>query len=83
MRPPLHLVDLVEVDLDVLACGCGAQGPGRIVDTDGVGELALIDVRRSVSRRQGTNVNDGLLALDGNLERVPGDVDIQILALVF
>lgn len=44
MRPPLHLVDLVEVDLDIFACSGGAQGPCRVVDADGVGELALTHV---------------------------------------
>lgn len=31
---------------------------------------------------RGTHVNDGLLALDGNPQRVPADLHIQILALV-
>jgi hypothetical protein len=41
VRPPLHLVHFVEVDLDVLAEGGGGERPGGVVDADGVGELAL------------------------------------------
>jgi hypothetical protein len=41
VRPPLHLVGLFEVHLDVFAGGRGREGPGRLVDGDGVGELAL------------------------------------------
>ena len=43
MRPPFHLVRLVEVDVDFLArWGRGRlQGPGRFVDDDRVREIAL------------------------------------------
>lgn len=42
VRPPLHLVDFVEVDLDGLgAVAVGGEGPGRVVDVDGMGEVAL------------------------------------------
>jgi hypothetical protein len=41
MGPPLHLVLLVQVNFNVFASGCGAQRPGRVVDTDGVGKFAL------------------------------------------
>jgi hypothetical protein len=41
--PPLHLVDLVEVDFYALgAVGVGGQGPSRVVDTDRMGEIALL-----------------------------------------
>lgn len=40
--PPLHLVDLVEVDLDRLGTvAVGRERPGGVVDKDGVRELAL------------------------------------------
>lgn len=39
--PPLELVDLVEVHGDLLAAGDGLEGPGGVVDVDGVGEVAL------------------------------------------
>jgi hypothetical protein len=41
MGPPLQLVLLVEVHLNVLAGGRGREGPCGVVDADGVGELAL------------------------------------------
>jgi hypothetical protein len=41
VRPPLHLVLLVQVDLEVLAGGGGSEGPGGVVDADAVGQLAL------------------------------------------
>lgn len=41
--PPLHLVDLVEVDFYALgAVGVGGQGPSRVVDADRMGEIALL-----------------------------------------
>lgn len=43
VRPPLHLIHLVEVDLDGLcAVGVCGEGPCRVVDADGVGEVALL-----------------------------------------
>jgi hypothetical protein len=43
VRPPFDLVHLVEVDIDFLARwgGGGLEGPGRFIDEDGVGEVAL------------------------------------------
>lgn len=41
MRPPLHLVLLVQVNLDVLAGRCWCEGPCGLVDANGVGKLAL------------------------------------------
>lgn len=50
MRPPLHLVDFVEVDLEGLgAVGSGFEGPCAVVDEDRVGEVALSRCK-SVSR---------------------------------
>lgn len=41
--PPLHLVDLVEVDFYALgAVRVGGQGPSRVVDADRMGEIALL-----------------------------------------
>lgn len=42
--PPLHLVHLVEVDADLLAreSRCGLESPGRFIDADRVGEVALM-----------------------------------------
>lgn len=65
--PPLHLVDLVEMQADFLAAGDGLEGPGGVVDVDGVGEVAL---------------DDGGLALDGDAQACPGEVDIQVAAFV-
>lgn len=42
--PPLQLVRLVEVDLDILARGGGGERPRGVVDADGVGELALLAI---------------------------------------
>ena len=43
MRPPLHLVGLVEMDLDSLGTiGVAREGPGRVFDVDIVGGLALL-----------------------------------------
>lgn len=39
--PPLHLVDLVEVNADLFAGRCCFESPGGFVDVDGVGEVAL------------------------------------------
>ena len=39
--PPLELVDLLQVHADLLAGGHGLEGPSRVVDADGVGEVAL------------------------------------------
>jgi hypothetical protein len=43
MRPPFHLVHLVEMDADLLARGlrCCLESPGRLIDEDGMGEIAL------------------------------------------
>lgn len=43
MRPPLHLVHLVQVNRDFLAgrFGCRFEGPGAFVGDDGVGKFAL------------------------------------------
>lgn len=43
MRPPLHLVDLIEVNVDFLSGrgGSSLQSPGRFIDTDSVGEITL------------------------------------------
>lgn len=43
MRPPVHLVDFVEVDGDFFAGGCGGcfEGPGGFVGLDGVRECTL------------------------------------------
>ena len=42
VSPPLHLVDLVKVNLDSLgAIRVGAQSPGGVVNVDGVGKIAL------------------------------------------
>lgn len=41
MGPPFHLIDLVQVHLDVLAGGCWGECPGRLVDADWVGEVTL------------------------------------------
>jgi len=45
VRPPLELVDLVEMDGDLLlrcwGSGDSGKGPGAVVDVDGVGEVAL------------------------------------------
>lgn len=48
VRPPLHLVDLVEVDLDGLGGGRGrggGEGPGGVFDVDKVREVALFVTR--------------------------------------
>ncbi len=42
MSPPLHLVDLVEVDVNLLAGGGCFQRPGGFVYMDWVGEGALV-----------------------------------------
>jgi hypothetical protein len=40
--PPFHLIDLVEVNLDGLGTvRVGGQGPGRVVNADRMGEVAL------------------------------------------
>lgn len=39
--PPLELVDLVQVDADLLAGGDRLEGPGGVIDADGVREVAL------------------------------------------
>ena len=42
VRPPLHLVDLVQVDLDQLRpVRVGGQGPGRLPCLDGLRKLTL------------------------------------------
>lgn len=41
VRPPFHLVDLVEVDVDLLACTGRFEGPGGFVGVDGVREVSL------------------------------------------
>lgn len=41
VRPPLHLVDLVEVDGDFFAGARGFERPGGFVETDRVREFAL------------------------------------------
>ena len=93
--PPLQLVRLVEVDLDVLARGGGGERPGGVVDADGVGELALLgdqlcllgrtcsasNTRRRLRGRR--YVDDGRLALDAHPQGIARDVDVQVLALVF
>lgn len=43
--PPFHLVGLVEVDAEFLTRGGGFEGPGAVVDEDGMGEGALKKVR--------------------------------------
>lgn len=43
MRPPFDLVHFIKVDVDFLARwgGGGLEGPGGLIDKDGVGEVAL------------------------------------------
>ena len=43
MRPPVHLVDFVEVERDFFTGGMGGcfEGPGGFAGVDGVGEGAL------------------------------------------
>jgi hypothetical protein len=41
VRPPLHLVDFVEVDGDLLVGADGLECPGGLVDADGVRQRAL------------------------------------------
>jgi hypothetical protein len=43
MRPPLDLVDLVEMDIDFLSGrgGGGLEGPRGFVDEDSVGKVTL------------------------------------------
>jgi hypothetical protein len=44
VRPPLHLVYFVEVDGDFFVGADGGEGPGGVVDADGVREVALAKV---------------------------------------
>lgn len=53
MRPPLHLVDLVEVDGDFFAAGDGLERPGGFVEKNGVGEVALGFVSMGLWRARG------------------------------
>lgn len=43
MWPPFNFVDLVEVQVDFFAGWGGGcfEGPGRFIDQDGMGEIAL------------------------------------------
>jgi hypothetical protein len=54
MRPPLNLVDLIEVNIDFLAGrgGGSLKSPRGFVDEDSVGEVALNqEMRNKISRR--------------------------------
>lgn len=44
VRPPLHLVRLVEVDGQFFARRRRLEGPGAVVDYDGMGEGALFGI---------------------------------------
>jgi hypothetical protein len=87
VRPPLHLIRLVQVDLEVFAGGGWGECPGGLVDADAVGELALwlMSLEQGLvgwTGRRRTYIYERLLALDASLERIPANLDIQILALV-
>jgi hypothetical protein len=63
MRPPFHLIDLIEVDRDFFSgrLGCRFQRPGRLVRVDGVGEVSLYPEKKyivSQSRNQARKDRD-------------------------
>ena len=83
MRPPLHLVGLVEVDGELFSGRCGLERPGAVVGADGVGEGALfvhasqlLFVRSLNSIVLSTYIDDRFLTLDASLERRLGDLDV-------
>lgn len=85
MGPPLHLIDFVEVKGNLLASGYRSKRPSGVVDADSMRQLALSRHASAGSTRSegsAAYVDERLLALDGHLERVPGDLDVQVLALV-
>lgn len=72
MRPPLHLVGLVEVDLhDLRPVRAGSHRPGAVVDADRVGERAGDD-RGLVLDARGEG---GLGQQDGEVTRFEGAGD--------
>lgn len=50
VRPPFHLVDFVQVDVELFARGAGFERPGGIVHADRVGEVALFVYQYRKSR---------------------------------
>jgi hypothetical protein len=89
--PPLHLVGLGELDAEFLgAGGQGFEGPGGVVEEDGVGEGALwggscVRAKRAKLTRLSfmiqTYLNNCLLPSDPSLDAVLLDHNIEILAL--
>jgi hypothetical protein len=86
VRPPLHLVYFVEVDGDFFAGADGGEGPGGVVDADGVREVALGKVldfwlcrRERICR---TYIDEWLLSSYTSLQSIPAKLDVQVLALV-
>lgn len=90
--PPLELVHLIEMNGDFFARGGRAERPCGLIDMDRVRKFALRKRALVMSkdctegcgfRRRSAYVYEGLLALDGNLQGIAADLDVQVLALVF
>lgn len=81
VRPPLHLVGLVEVDRQFLAVLGGFERPGGFIDDDVVRKGALkVSTVVSMLFPGTTYVNERLLAFDASLEAGLGDLHIKVFA---